>query len=707
MESQHERLKQLMANAILELWKKETGCLTTVIIEGTVCITTGNNATIVIQVCDKFLGVLPDNTISCVKNTDRASVVSRSPAPPRDAEPVCNRSSSVIRPSASLDRVTTHDNSSALSTTSNYLADISSNSPHVSHIESERISRCWSSSSDQVFYPSKRNGDESHIAIDSGSDSDELIVDNPDDNDMVSRGTGHGTSCYTMADELSSSGYSSMLSKSTSSSLDKSQASIPAQPVSPDVHVSSGHDRPSRSHITPLRRRSASPAMMHSPSTSTPIEGSKRPRIMHSSYNNTQTDDNMRKVRSEGDTNGHNDSWSNHTGEHSISNIQSSNALDLSSSQRDHELALSSPQNYTAQVRDVIRSRILATKNSEGASNDGHTGAEVGTPVDSPTDFHASDISVNTSSAVTINTSGSHPYLNQSIGPRHTENTRNDVKVPLYPLPGSLESRENKPAMPDVKVPMFAHSGPASWPVANQDKLCHMPPPPPLFSNGKLMMPGNLSLLSVGLPNGTPMMPGSLSPSLFPGFFPAGLVPRSMPLPLGLNLGSMPNINKPPLVSPKTPSSQGSTTPSISLQENDEGRYWEYVSGRSTPEVTDINGNSEKVGANGEQKVYVCEYCNKQFLFKSKYHEHLPVHTNARPYQCHLCSRTYKYKYDLQVHLRTHMGIPTKSTICPFCMQKFETNKMLRNHIVELHRDRQKVTKEECTQPLDNLPPAL
>ena len=47
---QRERLKHLMANAILELWKKETGSLSPVIIEGTICITSGSGKTIVVQV---------------------------------------------------------------------------------------------------------------------------------------------------------------------------------------------------------------------------------------------------------------------------------------------------------------------------------------------------------------------------------------------------------------------------------------------------------------------------------------------------------------------------------------------------------------------------------------------------------------------------------------------------------------------------------
>ena len=47
---QRERLKHLMANAILELWKKETGSLSPVIIEGTICITSGSGKTTVVQV---------------------------------------------------------------------------------------------------------------------------------------------------------------------------------------------------------------------------------------------------------------------------------------------------------------------------------------------------------------------------------------------------------------------------------------------------------------------------------------------------------------------------------------------------------------------------------------------------------------------------------------------------------------------------------
>lgn len=92
-----------------------------------------------------------------------------------------------------------------------------------------------------------------------------------------------------------------------------------------------------------------------------------------------------------------------------------------------------------------------------------------------------------------------------------------------------------------------------------------------------------------------------------------------------------------------------------------------------------------EVSGTGEQKTYRCEYCSKTFLFRSKYLEHLPVHTNARPFRCTVCDRTYKYKYDLRVHHRTHQGIPTKATLCPHCSLRFDTNKLLRQHISSAH----------------------
>jgi len=55
---QHQRLRHLFAGAILELWKKETGSVTSVLIEGTVCVTVHGGRTTVVQLCDRFAGLV-------------------------------------------------------------------------------------------------------------------------------------------------------------------------------------------------------------------------------------------------------------------------------------------------------------------------------------------------------------------------------------------------------------------------------------------------------------------------------------------------------------------------------------------------------------------------------------------------------------------------------------------------------------------------
>lgn len=185
-----------------------------------------------------------------------------------------------------------------------------------------------------------------------------------------------------------------------------------------------------------------------------------------------------------------------------------------------------------------------------------------------------------------------------------------------------------------------------------------------------------------------------------------GLVPAPIPLVGQPPLSMMDPSMHLPMLKHKT-EMQSMRTPSP-LQAPEGMTLNIYPSQMSPPGLDESSdGSPGEKDANGEQRVYKCQYCNKTFLFKSKYHEHLPVHTNARPFQCHLCSRTYKYKYDLRVHLRTHMGIPTKSTVCPFCNAKFDTNKLLRMHIKDSHRDKQKLSEEECTNNNDHLPPAL
>ncbi len=352
------------------------------------------------------------------------------------------------------------------------------------------------------------------------------------------------------------------------------------------------------------------------------------------------------------------------------------------------DLALSPPHSYTAQVRDVIRSRILAGKPNGSAFN---------------------------------------PVVKSEKSETHKENDpNNNIELDSTPKvmkhmgmqPKRLDGLTGSEFMKDRS--MSGHGEPLSL-VMDAPRMAS---PLTVRRDSGPVTPGATSpLLSPMLPGESSSMARSLAMQL--GLHPSPLAvmaQHSMNLfnAAALMDGKSP-YSMPPLLRPgSTPNSHHPAHPHRGL--SPVGMYHLGMSGpsplpspgsqrdSSAGSPTDLGGLDEdgrEVGPNGEQRVYRCEYCNKTFLFKSKYHEHLPVHTNARPFRCHLCARTYKYKYDLRVHLRTHMGIPTKSTVCPFCSAKFDTNKHLRQHIKDAHKDKQKASEMECTQPVDNLPPAL
>jgi len=67
--------------------------------------------------------------------------------------------------------------------------------------------------------------------------------------------------------------------------------------------------------------------------------------------------------------------------------------------------------------------------------------------------------------------------------------------------------------------------------------------------------------------------------------------------------------------------------------------------------------------------------------------------------------RQYFWKCVIQllVFFLRNVGIPTKSTVCPFCTEKFGTNKLLRAHIKDAHREQQLIGEEQCAKSLEGL----
>ncbi|XP_053544713.1 zinc finger protein 436 isoform X2 [Bombina bombina] len=58
----------------------------------------------------------------------------------------------------------------------------------------------------------------------------------------------------------------------------------------------------------------------------------------------------------------------------------------------------------------------------------------------------------------------------------------------------------------------------------------------------------------------------------------------------------------------------------------------------------------------GEEKLYLCNECGKQFNFNSHLIRHQIVHTGKKPHVCNICGRHYGHKGDLIIHQRIHTG---------------------------------------------------
>uniref|UniRef100_A0A7E4USE3 Zinc finger and BTB domain-containing protein 14 n=1 Tax=Panagrellus redivivus TaxID=6233 RepID=A0A7E4USE3_PANRE len=62
---------------------------------------------------------------------------------------------------------------------------------------------------------------------------------------------------------------------------------------------------------------------------------------------------------------------------------------------------------------------------------------------------------------------------------------------------------------------------------------------------------------------------------------------------------------------------------------------------------------------------FQCEYCLKVIKYKSKYLEHMRVHTGERPFQCSVCNASFTQRGALKSHEKTHQRPVYRS--CPEC----------------------------------------
>uniref|UniRef100_A0A8C4Q031 C2H2-type domain-containing protein n=1 Tax=Eptatretus burgeri TaxID=7764 RepID=A0A8C4Q031_EPTBU len=78
-------------------------------------------------------------------------------------------------------------------------------------------------------------------------------------------------------------------------------------------------------------------------------------------------------------------------------------------------------------------------------------------------------------------------------------------------------------------------------------------------------------------------------------------------------------------------------------------------------------------------KKYKCNQCNYRCGCKTRFFQHMRVHTGERPYKCTICNKAFSRTDNLEVHMRIHTG--KRPFICSFCGKAFVSSDTLDAHM--------------------------
>ena len=78
-------------------------------------------------------------------------------------------------------------------------------------------------------------------------------------------------------------------------------------------------------------------------------------------------------------------------------------------------------------------------------------------------------------------------------------------------------------------------------------------------------------------------------------------------------------------------------------------------------------------------KVYLCNFCPKDFKRPSDLCRHMNIHALDLPFKCRFCPRAFSVKSTLSTHMKIHTE-SSKHHACTLCFKQFESTKSLKEH---------------------------
>lgn len=88
-----------------------------------------------------------------------------------------------------------------------------------------------------------------------------------------------------------------------------------------------------------------------------------------------------------------------------------------------------------------------------------------------------------------------------------------------------------------------------------------------------------------------------------------------------------------------------------------------------------------------------CDYCGKNFMFKSRLMQHLATHSSERPFTCSRCPKAFSRKDSLMAHEITHTNV--KPYKCDRCVAHFTRRHSLKKHYY-VHTNEKSYSCELC-----------
>ncbi|XP_050725339.1 zinc finger protein 208-like [Eriocheir sinensis] len=88
----------------------------------------------------------------------------------------------------------------------------------------------------------------------------------------------------------------------------------------------------------------------------------------------------------------------------------------------------------------------------------------------------------------------------------------------------------------------------------------------------------------------------------------------------------------------------------------------------------------------GENVVrYQCSLCDKSFVDRHRYDDHMITHSSEKAFTCHICLKQFKRQRPLNDHLmRTHSS---SLLVCPYCSKTFQKHTELKAHKLKHRRE--------------------